>query len=69
VAIEESVMTEDSLLIAAVATVWLVLALLYAFVPMLDMPGGALIWGAGAAVFLALTSAILVAERSSGPKR
>lgn len=62
-------MTEDTLLIAAVAVVWTVLALLYAFVPMLDMPGAALIWGAGAVVFLALTTAIAAAERVANPKR
>lgn len=62
-------MTEDSILIVIVATVWTVLALLYAFVPMLDMPGAALIWGAGAAVFLVLAAVTVAAERSRGSRR
>lgn len=62
-------MTEDSILIAIVAAVWAALALLYAFVPMLAMPGGALVWGAGAAIFVALAALIAAAERPRGPER
>lgn len=62
-------MTEDSALIAIVAVIWAVLALLYAVVPMLDMPGSALMWGAGAVVFLVLAAAIAAAELPRGPER
>jgi hypothetical protein len=61
--------TEDSILIAIVAAVWTALALLYAFVPMLGMPGGALVWGAGAAIFAALAALTAAAERPRGPER
>lgn len=48
-------MTEDSILIGCVSVIWIVLAGLYAFVPMFSMPGAVLVWGSGAAVFLGLT--------------
>jgi hypothetical protein len=54
-------MTEDSILIALVWLIWTALAVLYAFVPMFSMPGSAMVWGSGAAVFLGL--AILTAAR------
>lgn len=47
-------MREDALLIGTAGLVWAVLALLYGLVPMFNMPGGALVWGAGAALFLGL---------------
>ena len=56
-------MTEDSLLIGLVSLVWIVLAALYAFVPMFAMPGSAVVWGSGAAVFLALAVIIAVSEQ------
>jgi hypothetical protein len=59
-------MTEDGALIALVAAVWAALAALYALVPMFDMPGSALVWGSGAALFAALAVAIARAERRSG---
>ena len=62
-------MTEDGWLIALTAAVWGVLALLYAFVPMLNMPGSALIWGSGAAVFIGLTALIIRAEKRSASQR
>jgi hypothetical protein len=55
-------MTEDGWLIALTAVVWGVLALLYAFVPMLNMPGNALIWGSGAVVFIIIAALIARAE-------
>ena len=54
-------MTEDSILIAFVCLIWAALAALYALVPMLSMPGSAMVWGSGAAVFLGLT--IMTAAR------
>jgi asparagine N-glycosylation enzyme membrane subunit Stt3 len=54
-------MTEDSILVAFVWLIWTALAVLYAFVPMFSMPGSAMVWGSGAAVFLGL--AILTAAR------
>lgn len=47
-------MDEDLLLLVIVFAVWAGLAAAYALVPMLDMPAAARVWGAGAAVFLAL---------------
>lgn len=56
-------MTQDTIIIALVAAVWTVLAVLYGTLPVLDMPGAALVWGAGAALFAALAVAIAAAER------
>ncbi len=58
-------MSEDVWLIVAVGAVWALLAILYAVVPMFDMPGSVLIWGAGAVLFLALAGAVALAERPS----
>lgn len=62
-------MSEDVRLIAAVGAVWALLAILYAVVPMFDMPGSVLIWGAGAVLFLALAGAVALAERPSARHR
>lgn len=56
-------MTDDVWLIGFVTAIWAVLAALYAFVPMFDMPGSALIWGSGALVFLCLTGLARGADR------
>ena len=56
-------MTEDSVFIGLVSLIWIALAALYAFVPMFAMPGSAVVWGSGAAVFLALAVIIAIAER------
>ena len=56
-------MTEDGWLIALTAAVWGVLAMLYAFVPMLNMPGSALIWGSGTVVFIGLAALVVRAEK------
>jgi hypothetical protein len=58
-------MSEDTGLIAAVGGVWALLAILYATVPMLDMPGSVTIWGGGAVLFLALAGVLALAERRS----
>ena len=56
-------MTQDTIIIALVAAVWAVLALLYGTLPAFDMPGAALVWGAGAGLFALLAAAMAVAER------
>lgn len=62
-------MTEDSVLIGLVSLIWIVLAALYAFVPMFAMPGGAIVWGSGAAVFLTLAVIIAISERQGSRER
>ena len=56
-------MTEDSVFIGLVSLIWIALAALYAFVPMFAMPGSAVVWGSGAAVFLVLAVFIAISER------
>ena len=56
-------MTEDSVFIGLVSLIWIALAALYAFVPMFAMPGSAVVWGSGAAVFLVLAAIIAITER------
>jgi hypothetical protein len=60
-----SLVTEDGWLIGTVAAVWAALAALYAFVPMFDMPGSALVWGSGAVIFFVLAALTARAERRS----
>jgi membrane protein implicated in regulation of membrane protease activity len=64
-------MTEDSVFIGLVSLIWIALAALYAFVPMFAMPGSAVVWGSGAAVFLVLAVIIAITERrmTQKPKR
>ncbi|OHC74949.1 MAG: hypothetical protein A3G18_01335 [Rhodospirillales bacterium RIFCSPLOWO2_12_FULL_58_28] len=57
-------MSNDIKLLVLVAVVWLLLALAYALVPMLNMPGGALAWGSGAALFMLLAFWAGKAERA-----
>lgn len=47
-------MNEDFWLVIPVTLVWALLAAVYAFVPSLDMPGYARVWGTGAVLFLGL---------------
>ena len=61
--------TEDAALIGIVFIVWAALALLYGFVPMFGMPGSALVWGAGAILFLALAAVIVAADRRGRLRR
>jgi hypothetical protein len=56
-------MSEDRWLIGAVGATWSALAAIYALVPMLEMPGSALVWGLGAAIFLGLAGLVVRAER------
>lgn len=58
-------MNEDSLLFLVVFAVWFALAIVYATVQMFAMPGYAVVWGWGAAVFLGLAALVGVASRSS----
>lgn len=58
-------MTEDSLLIGLVSLIWIVLAALYAFVPMFAMPGSAIVWGSGGAIFFALAMIVAISERQA----
>ena len=55
-------MKEDSVLLAVVFAVWALLALLYATVPMLAMPGYASVWGWGSVIFLLLAVLVAFAE-------
>jgi MYXO-CTERM domain-containing protein len=56
-------MNNDSLLFLAVFAVWLLLAILYAVVPMFAMPGYAAVWGYGSLVFLGLAALTALAVR------
>jgi hypothetical protein len=56
-------MQEDRWLIAVVVAVWTALAVAYATVPALDMPGSARLWGTGAAFFFVLWIAMSVSVR------
>lgn len=56
-------MSEDGWLVGLVFAVWATLALLYAAVPLLQMPGSTLVWGSGAALFLGLGLVIAISER------
>lgn len=56
-------MNQDSLLFLAVFAVWILLALVYAIVPMFAMPGYAAVWGYGSLVFLGLAILTAIAAR------
>ena len=56
-------MNNDSLLFLAVFAVWLLLAILYAVVPMFAMSGYAAVWGYGSLVFLGLAALTALAVR------
>jgi hypothetical protein len=58
----------DTGLFLVVFVVWLLLAGLYAFVPMFAMPGYASVWGWGSLVFLGLAAVAALAVRRSGRK-
>ena len=55
-------MSEDGWLIGSVFAVWAILAVLYAVVPMFNMPGSTLVWGVGAVLFLGLGLIVAAAE-------
>jgi hypothetical protein len=56
-------LNQDSLLFLAVFAVWILLALVYAVVPLFAMPGYAAVWGYGSLVFLGLSIVTTVAAR------
>lgn len=60
-------MTDDGWLLGSVSVIWIALAALYAFVPMFDMPGYALVWGSGALIFACLAVLVAWAERRARP--
>lgn len=62
-------MSLDLALVALVAAVWLLLAAAYALVPMLAMPGAAVLWGSGGIVFVLLAWRIRTVERSISSPR
>lgn len=57
-------MKQELLLLVGVAVVWSALAAVYALAPGLGMPGYARVWGAGAAIFLALAATVWMASRN-----
>lgn len=62
-------MREDSVLFLAVFAVWLLLAIVYAVVPMFTMPGYAVVWGWGSLIFLGLAALIALAMRRARRRR
>lgn len=55
-------MNEDIWLLVTVFAVWAALAVAYAAVPMLHMPGYSTVWGWGSAIFLGLGVLIGIAK-------
>ena len=53
----------DAVLLAIVFVIWGTLALMYATVPMIQMPTGVRVWGLGAVLFLVLTILTVLAGR------
>jgi membrane protein implicated in regulation of membrane protease activity len=53
----------DAILLGIVFIVWGALALMYATIPMIQMPTGFRVWGLGAVLFLALTALTAYAGR------
>ena len=62
-------MSLDLALVLLVAAVWLLLAAAYALVPMLAMPGAAVLWGGGGIVFALLAWRIRAAEHGPSNPR
>ncbi len=54
----------DAVLLGIVCIVWSALALMYATIPMIQMPTGFRVWGLGAVLFLVLTILTARAGRS-----
>ncbi len=59
----------DAVLLSIVAIVWGALALMYATIPMIQMPNSFRVWGLGAVLFLVLTVLTAVAGRGRGNGR
>ncbi|MFQ5784296.1 MAG: hypothetical protein ACE5H8_05665 [Alphaproteobacteria bacterium] len=55
----------DTVLLGIVFIVWGALAVMYATIPMIQMPTGFRVWGLGAVLFLALTILSALAKRSN----
>ena len=56
----------DAVLLGIVFVVWGVLALMYATIPMIQMPTSFRVWGLGAVLFLVLTILTVLAGRGRG---
>ena len=56
----------DTVLLGIVFVVWGALALMYATIPMIQMPTSFRVWGLGALLFLALTILTAFAGRGRG---
>ena len=56
----------DAVLLGIVFVVWGALALMYATIPMIQMPTGVRVWGLGAVLFLVLTILTVLAGRGRG---
>ncbi len=56
----------DTVLLGIVFVVWGALALMYATIPMIQMPTGVRVWGLGAVLFLVLTVLTVLAGRGRG---
>lgn len=56
----------DAVLFGIVFVVWGALALMYATIPMIQMPTGFRVWGLGAVLFLILTGLTLYKGRGRG---
>ena len=56
----------DALLFGIVFVVWGALALMYATIPMIQMPTGVRVWGLGAVLFFVLTILTMLAGRDRG---
>ena len=56
----------DAVLLGIVFVVWGALALMYATIPMIQMPTSFRVWGLGALLFLVLTILTVLAGRGRG---
>ena len=56
----------DALLFGVVFVVWGALALMYATIPMIQMPNSFRVWGLGAVLFFVLTVLTVLAGRGRG---
>ena len=56
----------DAVLLGIVFVVWSALALMYATIPMIQMPTSFRVWGLGAVLFLVLTILTVLAGRGRG---
>ena len=56
----------DAALLGIVFVVWGALALMYATIPMIEMPSSSRVWGLGAVLFLVLTILTVLAGRARG---